>query len=702
MILIWRYKTGKMETADLDALLAQAELLVATQRKQFGPDSIPGVRALTSEEISALLKEVRAPVCIFPAIRDLLYRAHCARIEAGLRKVKVLPAAIPRIGLFIRIESGRGYIQPGTNAGGIAANNVSSGTYQGTLNTRHTPGARQKASAGIKGQREILQLNRRSQPTVTLAFSERQTFYSIMMNIRPQVVEVTVADLMVKGSSRPVTVEETNQPEWYQYFAVRGAGVAMEFVVRLEALYLNRITLSDLAEALTEAGWLVLYSALDDPQVLVHVYPTAAGIYEPSLGTAEETTPTDEYSELVSAGGQAQPLRQRSQLGELHLTFEAVGAVRVKGLPGIKDLVPIPVPVLSVIGSETAGTLKLDATRSKRTGIDAQIVGKLCTEAGLPTEVVSPLELKVTVPVFRTLKSYLDRRSLAPDEISLVGHITEGANFTFRTDLLPPGFAALKRILEKNKVKIAVTANPGEYQATLPKVTAVSEITAAIDADKTNQSEYENQQRNLRFGGESQVRILRPPTPIEDAATIYLAESVGGTFATFIDADLIYGIPIDINRTVSNDAREILEYFGIEGARSFLEIEIYEQYAETGFPLEAQTIALITNAMTYRGVLVPFTHSGVASADIGPMAKSAVQRPQSYFADAALNGRRDPLKAAAGCVMTGKLHESGTGLSQVRSVTRLAAPPPAPPVELRQAFEERRFVRDVDDVSGTL
>ena len=67
---------------------------------------------------------------------------------------------------------------------------------QGTLNTRHKAGARQNASGGIKSQREIMFLSTRSTPVVMIAFTERQSFFSIMDYWRPKFVGRTVRDLI--------------------------------------------------------------------------------------------------------------------------------------------------------------------------------------------------------------------------------------------------------------------------------------------------------------------------------------------------------------------------------------------------------------------------------------------------------------------------------------------------------------------------
>lgn len=187
------------------ALLKKGELRVKEQKTPSGgiipprdaslPTRLPpGVkvgdqmRAPTTAEIDNLLSVLPEPICRVEEIKVGLMEKQRTILRGMFENSQFFPQALPYLKEALRVRGLKAMITPGTAFGLWVSDDMGASVMQGTLNTRHKPGARSNASGGIKSQTEINKLTDRSNPVVILAFTEPQTFASIMEVWRPRLV----------------------------------------------------------------------------------------------------------------------------------------------------------------------------------------------------------------------------------------------------------------------------------------------------------------------------------------------------------------------------------------------------------------------------------------------------------------------------------------------------------------------------------
>lgn len=673
-----------------------------------------GARKLTEDEINDLLTVIPAPACADPLARELVWASRIRKVRDDLKEVELIPRALPIYKEWLRKEAILLDVEPGTNAGGNAADNISAKTTQNTLNTRHNPGARQAATGGIKGNQRLLNLHKRA-PLMVMAFRPEapQTFYSIMKEIRPKYVGLRVGKLIVPGSLRarvfavPEGVEGIqldNRPSWYQYFSPPNADVCLEAKIRRDVLYMHKVTVPAVVRVIeaVDAKWRVLYSPLSSGEdVTFHIYATGApkrigGEEDVSELTARMTSVTGEDSvgtELETdldeddtpiGGGDDEiliSLERVSATGALFRLYRVLPGILVKGKPNVTDVVPFFIPVMDVVDEEDKeGIVYLSPTKSKLHGIGAERVARLLAACGIASTVLDPLRVQVDMPAYERVKAptsittYLDglpepqTRDEVAERTLLSGQVLVSEEtpdtFTIQDPATTPAvISALRRVGLK-----PTSLAGGGYKVEYPEPTIIGRVKSFLKMARADMVEYERLQRQKRYAGDKTISLLRPLTELDKASVVHYAEINGGSLYEFVDADIVDDVPIDVRYSFSNNVREMLQMLGIEGAFSFLMTEIHDTYAGSGAQLEATTVLLAARMMTYRGYLIPFSRDGIVSQDAGPLSRAVVQTPMVYFSRFAINQRSDKIQTQLSRVATGREIGGGTSIVKVKPV----------------------------------
>lgn len=118
---------------------------------------------------------------------------------------------------------------------------------------------------------------------------------------------------------------------------------------------------------------------------------------------------------------------------------------------------------------------------------------------------------------------------------------------------------------------------------------------------------------------------------------------------------------VDHKRTMSNDVVEIFQVLGIEAAREALMQEIGTVISFDGSYVNHRHLAILVDAMTYRGHLMAITRHGVNRVETGPLMKCSFEETTDMLLEGAVLGEKDELLGVTENIMMGQLAPIGTG-----------------------------------------
>lgn len=129
--------------------------------------------------------------------------------------------------------------------------------------------------------------------------------------------------------------------------------------------------------------------------------------------------------------------------------------------------------------------------------------------------------------------------------------------------------------------------------------------------------------------------------------------------SAFRDVLNVYGV--DATRSYTNDLWQVVDVFGIEGARSALARELNQVLAFDGAYVNYRHIALLVDVMTYRGAIHAVTRHGINRADTGALMRCSFEETVEILLEAAATGELDDCRGISENVMLGQMAPMGTG-----------------------------------------
>lgn len=118
---------------------------------------------------------------------------------------------------------------------------------------------------------------------------------------------------------------------------------------------------------------------------------------------------------------------------------------------------------------------------------------------------------------------------------------------------------------------------------------------------------------------------------------------------------------VDTTRTSTNSFYETLNVFGIEATRGALLRELTNVLAFDGSYVNHRHLALLVDAMTSRGHLMPITRHGINRADTGALMRCSFEETVEILMEAAVTGELDDCRGISENVMLGQNAPLGTG-----------------------------------------
>jgi DNA-directed RNA polymerase II subunit RPB1 len=122
---------------------------------------------------------------------------------------------------------------------------------------------------------------------------------------------------------------------------------------------------------------------------------------------------------------------------------------------------------------------------------------------------------------------------------------------------------------------------------------------------------------------------------------------------------------IDVERTYSNDIKEVFDILGIEAARETIFNEITEVMEASDASIDYHHLSLLCDRMTCNKNMVSVFRTGILSDDTGPIAKSTFEVHTEVLLSAARHAEFDHMKGVSANVMCGQYGYFGTNAFQL-------------------------------------
>jgi DNA-directed RNA polymerase II subunit RPB1 len=140
------------------------------------------------------------------------------------------------------------------------------------------------------------------------------------------------------------------------------------------------------------------------------------------------------------------------------------------------------------------------------------------------------------------------------------------------------------------------------------------------------------------------------------AAKEWFLETEGSNLLQVLSAE-----GVDFRRTVGNDVVEVLEVLGIEACRVALLKELRGVIEFDATYVNYRHIALLADAMTYRGYLMSITRHGINRVETGPLMRASFEESVEILFEAAMFSETDHCRGVTQNIMLGNLCPLGTG-----------------------------------------
>jgi len=122
---------------------------------------------------------------------------------------------------------------------------------------------------------------------------------------------------------------------------------------------------------------------------------------------------------------------------------------------------------------------------------------------------------------------------------------------------------------------------------------------------------------------------------------------------------------IDVNRTYSNDIKEVFDVLGIEAARQIIYNEFVDVMEFSDVYINYHHLSLLCDRMTSTKNMVSIFRSGILHDDIGPISKATFEVHTEVLLTASRHADFDHMRGVSANVMMGQMGIFGTGSFQL-------------------------------------
>ncbi|MBU0636583.1 DNA-directed RNA polymerase subunit A'' [Candidatus Micrarchaeota archaeon] len=118
---------------------------------------------------------------------------------------------------------------------------------------------------------------------------------------------------------------------------------------------------------------------------------------------------------------------------------------------------------------------------------------------------------------------------------------------------------------------------------------------------------------------------------------------------------------IDLEKTITNDVKEISTVLGIEAGRQAIVSELYGTLKENDIAIDIRHVMLLADLMTFSGEIKGIVRTGITKGKESPFARAAFEETTKHLLEAAFKGEREHLQGVVENIIVGQPIKVGTG-----------------------------------------
>lgn len=662
-------------------------------------------RRLTPDEISNILKGIRAPFGITKEARDEAHRNVLTFTYLFLSESMISPKAIKKYGNIIVRTYERARVQPGEAAGTRCAESISSGSTQSILKNFHLAGAAANMSSMLEIFTELINVTKNRKAKISTIIFNKRLSYKEVFDMRQKIVCMTVNRLIYDFDILEPNPDKLERYYWLESYAKIHNKIIpnSRFVLRLYfdiyMLFQYKITLHKIIKAIDSqlsvesvtcfCSPLPFVDSFGNKKAIIDIYPNE-----------------DIVSERLKAHKLTGFIRMPSQLFLSRIILPSLNKVVIQGISGITDLFPIALPVTKIAQFERKYHRNKDyrndpqvkpehwvyfdnlwaiyyaETMLRSTGIKIDDLKNLLTLCGV---FVVPPEQQPDIGNFllvfcgkgKSPTSYIKLKwakdmivkevlTYTPEQVSSYSDFNQhhNAGNTWTLDINPEfSMKDLQRLTEElAKVNIEVSKINTSEEGLLINIEVVNYNTESPLSRVERMVKEDDDEEFKRYQESAKKHVINMPleSPIVKASKFFIAETNGSNLA-----ELLIHEDVNPRYTICNDYHEIVRVLGLDVAWILYRREFGQLMS--GQSTNSAHLDLMTFFIFNLGRAHGHTFVGISRQKIGFIDLATFQKAIEVLSKGASQGIVDNLVGTSSSIATGRLIGVGSGVPIIRN-----------------------------------
>ena len=633
-------------------------------------------RYLTDKEIDLILENLPATYSADQSEGEMIRQSIYHDLKEKLQNKKLAPSAMNSVANEIVKYHNTSRISPGSNTGVWAAEGSSASLMQAALNSFHFSGQSRASGGGFAAVEELLYAKKHKKVEIcTLHYKDKTLSYEEVLETKEKIVGCVVSDfvqdyLYSKEGNQYVKdytidmYQNLDKLWWHNEYYIKNIlntpipsndAYVLRIKLNIKEMFKFKVSIQDLVDTFkreNESPISLIYGPLADG--IIDIYACAKYVKKKDKMDLEavdcdEVDNTTENDMINAAFYQS-------------IIIPSLNTLRVKGVLGIRDLVPIVTPVVSIIQNDN----------------DVKYLTPIMSDEAI--KLLEMIGMKVTKTInyyLLTMPNYDDVEELISfdketySDITPIEYLDEMIKVdkrenpkTKQTNLLKT-FNYLKG-LTWQKVYLVLLS----YRRIKSSGITVDILTnlfnmVGIDVlyeEKINQNPLlivtaNGPPRGLinRLIREDELELKTthgPYTPLMRAAEVIHAEVVGTNLRGLMSLNFL-----DQERVMSNNLHIVASVLGIRASYGLFIRDLSLAMASQG--LHPQHIITIADVFFCRGIPTGATSASV-NKQLGPIDKASVSKAIEVFKGSALHGVQHPISGVSTNIAFGIAPKVGT------------------------------------------
>jgi len=684
------------------------------------PDLSDMPRYLTTDEIAVIASNIPQAFTKDQYSALVIRGGLMKALEWSLSRVELSPSMIPK---FINILIGfykSSLISPGSAVGMAATEAIAAILTQATLNTFHYSGSSQTIGGSVAGARDVIQATATPKnPVCIVHFANKNRSFEEVLNERQRISGTTIADCIYKDPHRNYRIGRViDIPKLWWEDSARALlqpsfrGYQPQMKLRLffnpVELYKQKITLAMIAKILQSEH---------PPSVVILYGPTSEGVMD-IYPTADIDKDIDS---ILGMSVQPQQIAVFEQLFLSAIVYPELEKLKIKGITGMGELIPVKMPVWSMVLYEVPLTyevlqtdardtryadlidrggwlLYLNKSNIRKTGVTPKQVAQLCALADMVVHKVDEqyIIIELTGPshqledgtvVVEHDQMFYELANIT--DVAGIDMVELGAAKRLATGLVQWEYHGKKIISEPNQLTLMNGSyyrnvndlirhiNGERYIPVLEGVkitpfTPSKFLTWKLSLDKEiYDRDIQDRNAEIRVAAaaltdEDQKRyMLRMPvnlplSPLKKRSEYVYAIVKGENLGPILGLS-----GIDRRRSTCTNMHVLRKLFGIENTYTYIVRAIHNVIASSGNYIHPTHIKLIAELMCSRGTPLGLSFTAVGRLNFGHMTGSTIAKAGQVFSRSAIHAREETVANTSAAISMGTLINIGTGYTDV-------------------------------------